>query len=189
MATYWHSVRENLLLALDTLRTHKFRSFLTVLGVLIGTTTVIAVASIIAGLDSRIVQTMEQFGTNTLWVYKLQFGARLRLTKEERMRKPLTYEDAMAIQEQCPAVEEVSAALLMQVNDFGGLSPTTVHYKGHDMSDAQFFGVTANYLKTANAPLADGRFFIDADDLHRRDVAVIASTVVEQAVQERRPGG
>ncbi|MGO9268755.1 MAG: ABC transporter permease [Terriglobia bacterium] len=189
MATYWHSVRENLLLALDTLRTHKFRSFLTVLGVLIGTTTVIAVASIIAGLDSRIVQTMEQFGTNTLWVYKLQFGARLRLTKEERMRKPLTYEDAMAIQEQCPAVEEVSAALLMQVNDFGGLSPTTVHYKGHDMSDAQFFGVTANYLKTANAPLADGRFFIDADDLHRRDVAVIASTVVDRLFKNEDPVG
>ena len=53
MVTYWHSVRENLSLALDTLRTHKFRSFLTVLGVLIGTTTVFAVASIIAGLDHQ----------------------------------------------------------------------------------------------------------------------------------------
>ena len=49
-------VRESLLLALDTLRTHKFRSFLTVLGVLIGTTTVIAVASVIAGLDTQLVQ-------------------------------------------------------------------------------------------------------------------------------------
>ena len=47
MKTYWRAVGENLGLALDTLRTHKFRSFLTVLGVLIGTTTVIAVASII----------------------------------------------------------------------------------------------------------------------------------------------
>jgi putative ABC transport system permease protein len=189
MKTYWHSVRENLLLALDTLRTHKFRSFLTVLGVLIGTTTVIAVASIIAGLDSRLVSTMEQFGTNALWVYKLQFGARLRLTKEERMRKPLTYEDAMAIKEQCPAVDEVSAALLLQLNDFGGLTPTTVHYKGHDMSDAQFLGVTANYLKTANAPLADGRFFTDADDVHRRDVAVIASTVVDRLFKNEDPVG
>ena len=189
MKTYWHSVRENLLLALDTLRTHKFRSFLTVLGVLIGTTTVIAVASIIAGLDSRLVSTMEQFGTNALWVYKLQFGARLRLTKEERMRKPLTYEDAIAIKEQCPSVDEVSAALLLQVNDFGGLTPTTVHYKGHDMSDAQFLGVTANYLKTANAPLNDGRFFTDADDLHRRDVAVIASTVVDRLFKYEDPVG
>jgi len=90
MVTYWHSVRENLSLALDTLHTHKFRSFLTVLGVLIGTTTVIAVASIIAGLDRQLVQTMEQFGTNSLWLYKLQMGAPHRLTREERLRKPLT---------------------------------------------------------------------------------------------------
>ena len=79
-----HSVRENMMLALDTLRTHKFRSFLTVLGVLIGTMTVIAVASIIAGLNARLVDTAEQFGTNTILVYKLQFGARFRLTREER---------------------------------------------------------------------------------------------------------
>ena len=67
-------VGENLLLALDTLRTHKFRSFLTLLGVLIGTTTVIAVASIITGLDQQLVDMAEQWGTRLLWVYKLQLG-------------------------------------------------------------------------------------------------------------------
>ena len=189
MVTYWHSVRENLSLALDTLRTHKFRSFLTVLGVLIGTTTVIAVASIIAGLDRQLVQTMEQFGTNSLWLYKLQMGAPHRLTREERLRKPLSYEDAMAIKEQCPAVEEVSAVVFRELNDFGGLPPTTVRYRGHDMSDAQLMGVTANHLKIANAPLADGRFFTDADDLHRRDVAVIAANVVDRLFKHEDPLG
>ena len=189
MVTYWHSVRENLSLALDTLRTHKFRSFLTVLGVLIGTTTVIAVASIIAGLDRQLVQTMEQFGTNSLWLYKLQMGAPHRLTREERLRKPLSYEDAMAIKEQCPAVEEVSAVVFRELNDFGGLPPTTVRYRGHDMSDAQLMGVTANHLKIANAPLADGRFFMDADDLHRRDVAVIAANVVDRLFKHEDPLG
>jgi len=72
---YRQHVRENLLLAMDTLRTHKFRSFLTVLGVLIGTTTVIAVTSIIAGLDKQLVDVAEQFGTRTLWVYKMEIGA------------------------------------------------------------------------------------------------------------------
>ena len=189
MVTYWHSVRENLSLALDTLRTHKFRSFLTVLGVLIGTTTVIAVASIIAGLDRQLVQTMEQFGTNSLWLYKLQMGAPHRLTREERLRKPLSYEDAMAIKEQCPAVEEVSAVVFRELNDFGGLPPTSVRYRGHDMSDAQLMGVTANHLKIANAPLADGRFFTDADDLHRRDVAVIAANVVDRLFKHEDPLG
>jgi putative ABC transport system permease protein len=189
MVTYWHSVRENLSLALDTLRTHKFRSFLTVLGVLIGTTTVIAVASLIAGLDRQLVQTMEQFGTNSLWIYKLQIGAPHRLTREERLRKPLSYEDAMALKEQCPAVEEVSAVLFRELDEFGGLPPSTVRYRGRDMSDAQFMGVTANHLKISNAPLADGRFFTDADDLHRRDVAVIASTVVDRLFKHEDPLG
>src|ERR1700728_4751546 len=75
MQAYRQHVRENLLLAFDTLRTHKFRSFLTVLGVLIGTTTVIAVTSIIAGLDKQLVDVAQQFGTRTLWVYKMQLGA------------------------------------------------------------------------------------------------------------------
>src|SRR5512139_3647590 len=100
--------KENLWLALDTLRTHKFRSLLTVLGVLIGTMTVIAVASIIAGLDRQVVEIAEQFGTRTIFVYKIQFSMGRRMTREERMRKPLTFEDAMAIREQCPSVEDVS---------------------------------------------------------------------------------
>jgi len=147
------------------------------------------VASIIAGLDRQLVQTMEQFGTNSLWLYKLQMGAPHRLTREERLRKPLSYEDAMAIKEQCPAVEEVSAVVFRELNDFGGLPPTTVRYRGHDMSDAQLMGVTANHLKIANAPLADGRFFTDADDLHRRDVAVIAANVVDRLFKHEDPLG
>src|SRR5215471_21408550 len=99
-----HQFRENLLLAFDTFRTHKFRSFLTVLGVFIGTTTVIAVTSIIAGLDHQLVDVAEQFGTRTLWVYKLQMGTPRALTREERLRKPLSYEDAMAIRDQLSSV-------------------------------------------------------------------------------------
>ena len=188
MTTYWHAVGENLGLALDTVRTHKFRSFLTVLGVLIGTTTVIAVASIIAGLDTQLVQTAEQYGTRVVWVYKLQMGAPHRLTREERLRKPLSYEDAMAVKEQCPAVDEVSAALFREMGEFG-LPPSTVRYKAHTMSGAQFMGVDANYLALANSSLADGRFFTQGDDLHRRDVTVIGASVVEQLFQHEDPVG
>jgi putative ABC transport system permease protein len=188
MTTYWHAVGENLGLALDTVRTHKFRSFLTVLGVLIGTTTVIAVASIIAGLDTQLVQTAEQYGTRVVWVYKLQMGAPHRLTREERLRKPLSYEDAMAVKEQCPAVDEVSAALFREAGEFG-LPPSTARYKAHTMSGAQFMGVDANYLALANSSLADGRFFTQGDDLHRRDVTVIGASVVEQLFQHEDPVG
>src|ERR1700682_5209514 len=151
-------VRENLLLAVDTIRTHKFRSFLTVLGVLIGTTTVIAVTSIIAGLDKQLVDVAEQFGTRTLWAYKLQLGAPHRMTRDERLRKPLTYEDAMAIKEQSPSTETVYAELFRNMGDFG-LPPITARYKGQNMIDALFVGVTAEHLRLINATLGEGRFF------------------------------
>jgi ABC-type antimicrobial peptide transport system permease subunit len=158
------------------------------LGVLIGTTTVIAVASIIAGLDAQLVQMAEQYGTNVLWVYKLQMGAPHRLTREERLRKPLSYEDAKAIKEQCPNVEEVSVALFGEMGEFG-FPPSTARYKGHEMSGAQFMGVDANYLALSNSSLADGRFFTPTDDFHRRDVTVIAANVVERLFQNEDPVG
>jgi ABC-type antimicrobial peptide transport system permease subunit len=188
MQDYRNHVRENLMLALDTLRTHKFRSFLTVLGVLIGTTTVIAVTSIMAGLDKQLVDVAEQFGTRTLWVYKLQFGAPHRLTRDERLRKPLSYEDAMAIKDQSRSTETVSVELFREMTDFG-LPPVTARYKGLDMADALFVGVTADHLRLINATLGAGRFFTEADDLHRRDVAVIGNGVRQRFFQNEDPIG
>ena len=183
-----HSVRENLLLALDTLRTHKFRSLLTVLGVLIGTATVIGVASIFQGLDHQVVDLANQFGTRTIWVYKLQIGFAQRLTREERLRKPLTYDDAMAIRDQCPAVEEVSVMLFHEFTEFG-LTPTSVKYQGKEMVDAQFSGATPQHLQLVNATLVDGRFFNETDELHRRDVAVIGNEVVKRFFDHEDPVG
>lgn len=188
MTSYWHAASENLSLALDTLRAHKFRSFLTVLGVFIGTLTVIAVGSIIAGLDAQLVEAAEQYGTRVLWIYKLEMSAPHRLTREERLRKPLSYEDAKAIKEQCPDVEEVSVALFAGMEEFG-LPPSVARYKGREMSGAQFMGVDANYLALANSTLADGRFFNEADDYHRRDVTVIAANVVERLFPQEDPVG
>jgi putative ABC transport system permease protein len=188
MPVYRHSFRENLMLALDTLRSHKFRSFLTVLGVLIGTTTVIAVTSIISGLDKQLVDVAEQFGTRTLWVYKIQVGAPRALTREEKLRKPLSYEDAMAIKAQSPSTATVSVELFREMGDFG-LPPVTARYKGQDMNDALFAGVTADHLQLINATIHEGRFFTDMEDLHRRDVAVIGNGVSERFFAHADPIG
>ena len=188
MAAYRQSVREDLLLALDTLRSHKFRSFLTLLGVLIGTTTVIAVTSIVAGLDKQLVDVAQQFGTRTLWVYKLQVGAPRRLTREERLRKPLSYEDAMALKELSPSAETVSVELFREMTELG-LPPVTARYKGEDMVDALFAGATPDHLRLINATLGDGRFFTEVDDVHRRDVAVIGDAVRERFFAHADPVG
>jgi len=188
MPAYSQSIREDLWLALDTLRTHKFRSFLTLLGVLIGTTTVIAVTSIIAGLDKQLVDVAQQFGTRTLWVYKLQVGHIHNLTREQRLRKPLSYEDAMAIQQLSPSTETVSVELFREMTEYG-LPPVTARYKGQDMIDALFVGVTADHLRLINATIGNGRFFTEAEDLHRRDVAVIGDAVRERFFAHEDPIG
>jgi putative ABC transport system permease protein len=183
MSEYRQNVRENLWLALDTLRTHKFRSILTILGVLIGTMTVILVASIFKGLDQQMVDMASEFGTRTLFIYKFEPGIKFRLTREERMRKPLTYEDAQAIREQCPSVESVSAELFLW-----GPSPM-IKSQGQELLDGNFSGPTPEHFRNINADLRDGRFFGQIDNLHRRNVAVIGADIVERFFTNEDPIG
>src|ERR1700680_4607443 len=95
-------------LALNTVREHKARSFLTVLGVIIGTGTIIGVGSILVGLDGSIEGQMRSMGTNTVIVSRIAIGPGVNgRSPEERQRKNLTYDDAQAIMERCPSVERV----------------------------------------------------------------------------------
>ena len=98
-------------MALDAIREHKMRSLLTVLGVIIGTTCVIAVGSIITGVDGVIVDITKSFGPDTAFVYKFNIGFRGNITGDEIRRKPLTWENARAIKERCPSVLGVSPYL------------------------------------------------------------------------------
>src|SRR6188508_2754025 len=89
---------ENLRMALDTLRTHKLRSFLTVFGVMVGVITAMLFSSIITAINVAVEKEVESFGTNSIFLYKMDIGIRTsRPTREERMRKPLTMEDAEAL--------------------------------------------------------------------------------------------
>ncbi|MBM3775611.1 MAG: ABC transporter permease, partial [Acidobacteria bacterium] len=108
----WRSFAFNVRLALETIRGYKLRAFLTVLGVIIGTSAVIGVGSILAGLNSSVTGIFQSFGTNTMLVFKHRIGfAFFNTTPEEWKRKPLTYENARAIAERCPSVEQVSPFL------------------------------------------------------------------------------
>src|SRR5690349_24880842 len=105
----WFSLASGVKLALATLREHKLRSFLTVLGVIIGTGAVIGVGSIIAGLDGAITGMIRSFGPDTIIVTRTT--AMGNATREERKRKPLTLENARAVSERCVSVAHVSPFL------------------------------------------------------------------------------
>ena len=184
MRAFRRNIGENLLLALDTLRTHKVRSFLTVLGVLIGTTTVIAVASLISGLSTQMADVAKSFGSRTVFIYKFQPGIHFNLTREERLRKPLSFDDAMAIRDECPDVEDVAVELVNWNS-----TPPVIKYKGMDMLDGNLTGATADDFNISNATLAEGRFYTDVENDHRRFVAVIGADLVTRFFPHEDPIG
>jgi putative ABC transport system permease protein len=164
--------KETLLMALDSVRAHKFRSFLTVLGIVIGVTTAIAIASILTGLRQNIVAIIEEYGTNNIYAFHLSTGPRMGQDRSERTRKPLTVSDAAAIREQASAVEDV-AVVAPNVGYAGGPFDDNITYNGHNYRWGNTQGVTSNYADITNISMREGRFITDADDQQRRDVMVI----------------
>src|SRR6516225_9643828 len=101
---------ENLKQAMDTLRTHKLRSVLTVFGVVLGVSVIMLVSALITGFDYQIQENIKQFGADTAFVSKWDQGFHGGSAPlEERLRKPLTIEDANAIKESCSTVKDVTA--------------------------------------------------------------------------------
>src|ERR1043166_10345283 len=89
--------RETLVMALDNVRSNKFRSFLTVLGIVIGVMAAIVVASILTGMRQSIISIIEEYGTNSIYAFHLTTGPRVSVDRSERLRKPLSVADADAI--------------------------------------------------------------------------------------------
>ena len=162
-------------LALATVREHKMRSFLTVLGVIIGTGTIIAVGSIIAGLDGAVTGVIRAFGTNTAIIFKFPIGFQTR-TPDMLRRKAVTYEDGLAIASRCPSVESVSPYLIP--NSFGnGPQINMARYKGNELYNASPVGTESSYAESGQVEMQEGRFFTDAENQHRMPVAVIGADV------------
>jgi putative ABC transport system permease protein len=161
-----------ILLALQTIRGHKLRAFLTVLGVIIGTGTIIGVSAILTGFDASVAGVLRSFGPNSIIVFKFPVGPRTgRLSPEERTRKDLTYQNAMNIKERCRAVEDVSTML------FPNSGPINAHYRGNDMYSVNLFGVEEAYQRGGQVDMNLGRFFTDEESRHRMPVAVIGQDI------------
>src|SRR5260370_5396460 len=124
-------------LALQTIRTQKVRAFLTVLGVIIGTGTIIGVSAILTGFDATITGVLRSFGPNSIIVFKFPVGFRVNnLSPEERTRKNLTYENALHIKERCPAGQHVAALL------FANLVTITPRSTGIDINTYSIFALS-----------------------------------------------
>ncbi len=165
-------LRETLTMALDNVRSNKFRSFLTVLGIVIGVTAAIVVASILTGMRQSIVAIIEEYGTNNIYAFHLTTGPRTSTDRAERLRKPLTVADADAIKAQAGAVEDL-AVTAPNVGYSGGPFDDNISYQGHNYRWGNTEGVTPNYASIANVSLHEGRFLTESDEEQRRNVMVI----------------
>jgi putative ABC transport system permease protein len=165
--------RENLRLAIDTVREHKLRSFLAVLGVMIGVTLVILVVGLVQGFRVTIQDEITKEGIDTAWVDRFEQGPNSNHRPlEERKRPPLTVENGEAIQQLCAAVKQTA------ISAFQWEQAHNARYEKNEVEGAEFRGTFPAYLEVySNATMKAGRFFSEAENEHRENVVDIGENI------------
>ncbi|MGC2764544.1 MAG: ABC transporter permease [Candidatus Acidiferrum sp.] len=184
-------IRENAQMALTTLRENKMRSFLTVLGVVIGITALLSVVSILVGVYGDVSAYLSDYGPETLFIFRFDPGIHTgRLTPEERERKPLTLEDAEAIEQSCSAVRAVTASVFPRIVEDGPpTQPVTARYLGKEVAGVDYNGTLPSTEEVFNSRPQQGRFFSEAENIHRLDVALIGSDIAKTLYPDSNPVG
>ncbi len=185
------NLSENAQMAIKTLRENKMRSFLTVLGVVIGITALLSVVSILVGVYGNVNDYLSDYGAETLFIFRFDPGIHGRLTPEERTRKPLTLEDAEAIGELCPAVRAVTVSLYPRIVETEGppRSPVTARYLSKEVAGIDYYGTLPATEEVFNSRPRIGRFFSESENAHRADVAVIGSDIAKKLYPDMDPLG
>lgn len=165
-------------MAMDSIMSHKFRSGLTILGIVVGIITAIVVASILTGVRQSIVSIVEEYGTNNIYAFHLTTGFGGGGNRDERNRKPLTEADANALLTQSSAIEDV-AMVAPNIGSWGTGFDDNLVYEGKNYRWALTDGVTANYAGITNIAVKQGRWITEADDQQRRNVLVVGVNTVE----------
>jgi putative ABC transport system permease protein len=173
---YLLAARENVRFAARALTNYKLRSALTVLGIVIGVTTVIAMVSIIVGFNNSVVHDFQSFGATLVQFQKFdpQFGPG-NGDETQRLRKNLTYEDAQALKRLCPSMLAVSPERYWFAGDQSG-APDVI-YKGKEATPDTIAGVTQDYCVANNHFVGEGRFIGDGDVRSSTSVIVIGSGI------------
>ena len=176
---------ESIRMAMDTLRANKLRSGLTILGIVIGVTTVITISSIINGLNNRVSDFASSLGTNVVWVTRIPFGVE-KPTSEQLTRRYLTLEDALAVRDLPHVVAADARASYQRAFFVGGVS---LKYQGHKVAGTQLEGHTAQVADVTNTTLLEGRFFTDQEDQRHAKVCVLGYDTADELFGTQDPIG
>ena len=167
---------ESVKMALDTLRTNKLRSGLTVLGIVIGVTTVITISSVINGLNNRVSDWVGSLGSNVFWVFHMPLIG-VRPTTEMLTRKKLNFDDAMSLRG-LPHVVAVDAEV-RHVNETFRVGDVSVKYNGKKVAGAFLMGATAQLESVSELAMLQGRFWTDAENDRHAHVCVLGHDTAE----------
>lgn len=171
---------ELLKLSLETFHTHRMRSFLTALGIIIGVMTVIAIISLIQGMNYEVEKQISSLGSNIVFVQKMTFGMG-RIDLEEVMRRPdLTEQDALAIAA-LPTVERVAPIRARQIS--------RIAWRGNKATDLELDGVTPALATVMNYKVETGRFITSEDSASSRQVCVVGGYLVDNLFPNESPLG
>ncbi len=170
---------ENLRMALTALRAHKMRAFLTTLGIIIGVLTIIAISTVISGLNRAFMSEISALGSDVLYIQKYPWLSGMDWFKY-RNRKNITLREAQAVMKYAKLAKAVSYSV--------GTS-RTVKYRDESVKRVRIIGTTEGYRETYNAYPAYGRFLIPTDVQHRRFVCVLGWSVAEKLFKNVNPIG
>ncbi len=178
--------RESVKLALATLRTNKLRSGLTILGIVIGVTTVITISSVISGLNQRVSDYITSFGSNVVWVFHMPVIG-VRPTIEQLARKKLTLDEVLALRT-LPHVIGADGSY-RHVNERFQIGDVSIRYKGRKASNAFLVGSTAQVGLVSDFTAREGRFWTDAEDMRHAHVCVLGNDTAEMLFGNEDPLG
>ena len=177
---------ESVKMALDTLRANKLRSGLTILGIVIGVTTVITISSVITGLNNRVNDWVASMGSNVFWVFHMPLIG-VRPTTEMLTRKKLTIDDVLALRS-LPHVVSTDGSY-RHVNEQFQIGDVSVKYNGRKISGAFLAGSTAQTESIYELAMTGGRFWTEDEDQRHAHVCVMAHDTAEELFGNDDPIG
>ncbi len=179
--------KESLSVAWSTIASQKLRAFLTMLGVVIGVASVISVAAIIHGLNQHITDKVREIGTQVFFVTRFKAFTFERWTEEIRKRKYLTYEDAVAIRQQCPTVEKATP-LLTRALFFG--QENEIHYGSNRVENPFVRGAEPELIEVLPIySVKHGRFLTAEENLHAERNCVLGAAIADSLFGPLDPVG
>ncbi|HET9321038.1 MAG TPA: ABC transporter permease, partial [Bryobacteraceae bacterium] len=172
--TVWVTARQAFGVALEALGSHKLRSFLTLLGVVIATTTLIVVMSIVNGMNVYIADHIANLGTNTFVLHQFQWAQGFdSFLKARRRNKPIRIEDYEFLKENLRGYQQIGA--------FAQLLPNPrARYKTHLIDEIELKGMTPSFVDIGREKVAYGRYINDTDYQHNARVCVIGQDLVDK---------